>query len=57
MEEVYQINQFAIDGRMPDLTLFFDISPRDGLARIDHNKDREKKSIRCRGLILSPTGL
>ncbi|PWU67856.1 MULTISPECIES: dTMP kinase [Gracilibacillus] len=45
MEEVYQINQFAIDGRMPDLTLFFDISPRDGLARIDHNKDREKNRL------------
>ena len=29
-----QINQFAIGNTMPDLTVFFDINPEEGLARI-----------------------
>jgi len=35
------INQFAIDGYMPDITLYFDIDPKEGLNRIKINKDRE----------------
>jgi len=27
MEEIYSINQFAIEGYMPDLTLYFDLDP------------------------------
>src|SRR5699024_3094387 len=34
MEEVLQINRFAIDGLLPDLTLFFDLPPAIGLQRI-----------------------
>lgn len=41
MEEVYRINQFAIEDCMPDLTLFFDIEPKQGLQRIAANKQRE----------------
>lgn len=41
MDEVLAINSFAIDKVMPDLTLFFDIRPEIGLARISANKDRE----------------
>lgn len=34
MEEVLQINRFAIDGLLPDVTLFFDLPPAIGLQRI-----------------------
>ncbi|MCF3944069.1 dTMP kinase [Oceanobacillus alkalisoli] len=45
MEEVYQINQFAIQGVMPNLTLLFDITPKKGLERIAANKNREKNRL------------
>jgi dTMP kinase len=41
LEEVYAINVFAIENCMPKLTLYFDIEPEKGLARIAANKDRE----------------
>jgi len=41
MDEVYAINQFAVDGRMPDLTLLLDLDPETGLARIRGNQNRE----------------
>lgn len=41
IEEVLQINEFAINGLMPTLTLFFDITPEKGLERIAKNKERE----------------
>ncbi|SES23259.1 dTMP kinase [Gracilibacillus ureilyticus] len=41
MDEVYQINKFAIDEYMPDLTLLLDITPEKGIARINGNKERE----------------
>ncbi|MBU5594410.1 dTMP kinase [Amphibacillus sp. MSJ-3] len=41
IDQIYQINQFAIDQFMPDLTLFFDIEPQNGLARIRSNQARE----------------
>ena len=37
--EVAEINDFAIDGHLPDLTIYFDVSPEVGLARI--RKDHE----------------
>ncbi|MGX1191505.1 dTMP kinase [Metabacillus sp. SLBN-84] len=40
-EEVYSINLFAIDGVMPDLTIYFDIAPERGLMRISRNDGRE----------------
>lgn len=45
IEEVYQINKFAIEGCLPDLTLFFDIEPEAGLERIAANKDREQNRL------------
>ncbi len=41
VDEIFQINKFAIGEYMPDLNIFFDISPEVGLSRIQKNKDRE----------------
>lgn len=41
IEEILKINQFAIDGYMPDLTIFFDLDPKIGLERINKNSKRE----------------
>ncbi|RHW31770.1 dTMP kinase [Lysinibacillus yapensis] len=41
MDEVFSINEFAIDGYMPDLTLYFDVSPEIGLSRIQKDGERE----------------
>jgi dTMP kinase len=41
MEEVFTINQFAIENMMPDTTLYFDIEPEEGLKRINSHKGRE----------------
>ncbi|GGE84482.1 dTMP kinase [Priestia taiwanensis] len=41
MEEIYQINKFAIESCMPDMTIYFDIHPEVGLARIRANENRE----------------
>src|SRR5699024_10314475 len=41
IDEVYNINQFAIDTYMPTLTVFFDITPEEGLKRISANELRE----------------
>lgn len=41
IEEVYNINKFAIGDMMPDVTFFFDIKPEEGLRRIQSNGDRE----------------
>lgn len=41
IEEVYNINKFAIGDMMPDATLFFDIDPEEGLRRIKSNGERE----------------
>ncbi|MFD1418972.1 dTMP kinase [Companilactobacillus keshanensis] len=39
VKEVAEINDFAINGTMPDLTIYFDVTPEVGLARI--RKDHE----------------
>lgn len=39
IDNVLQINQFAIDGRMPDLTLYFDIDVETGLKRVNSRPD------------------
>ncbi|TLG77200.1 dTMP kinase [Culicoidibacter larvae] len=41
VEAVWQFNQFAIDNTMPDITLFFDIEPELGFARINKDNSRE----------------
>ncbi|MBT2599863.1 MULTISPECIES: dTMP kinase [unclassified Oceanobacillus] len=45
IDEVYAINHFVIQDRMPDLTLFFDIEPKKGLERIATNKNRERNRL------------
>lgn len=41
MGEIFAINKFAIDEYMPDLTLYFDVNPKVGLARIEKDSERE----------------
>jgi dTMP kinase len=41
VDEVFNINQFAIGQMMPELTIYFDIEPELGLKRINKNKGRE----------------
>lgn len=41
IDNVYEINKFAIDSYMPNLVILFDIEPKVGLDRINKNKDRE----------------
>jgi dTMP kinase len=41
IDQVWKINQFAIEEMMPDLTLYFDIEPEEGLKRINKSKGRE----------------
>lgn len=41
IEEIYSVNKFAIDEWMPDLTLYFDVAPEVGLARIQKDSGRE----------------
>ncbi|WP_244834316.1 dTMP kinase [Clostridium sp. BJN0001] len=39
--EVYNINKFAIGSFMPDISILFDIDPKEGLSRIKSNSERE----------------
>lgn len=41
IDEVFTINQFAIEDMMPSLTLYFDIDPELGLKRIKQHDGRE----------------
>jgi len=41
IEEVFMINQFAVEQTMPSLTLFFDVEPEVGLMRIKNHNGRE----------------
>lgn len=46
-KEVADINDFAIDGHFPDLTIYFDISPEVGLSRIkkDHAEAMDRLEV------------
>lgn len=39
MDEVYEINQFAIEGHMPDRTIFLNVTAETGLERIRKGRD------------------
>ena len=41
IDEVYNMNIFATENILPQRTIFFDIKPEDGLARVYSNKNRE----------------
>lgn len=45
IDEVLSINEFAIGEMMPDLTVFFDVDPEVGLARISSNDAREQNRL------------
>ncbi|MBO8157645.1 MAG: dTMP kinase [Bacillaceae bacterium] len=45
MDEVFRINQFAIQDCMPDLTFLLDLPPEKGLKRITNNEDREQNRL------------
>jgi len=50
IDEVFSINRFAINECMPDLTLYFDVQPEIGMARINENRDREINRLDLEGL-------
>mgnify|MGYP003546863576 FL=1 len=50
MDAVKGINEFAIGEYMPDVTIFFDIQPEDGLARIAAAAERETNRLDVEGL-------
>lgn len=50
INEVYSINQFAVEDTMPEMTLYFDIEPRLGLERIHKNTDREINRLDLEGI-------
>ncbi|MGL4875775.1 MAG: dTMP kinase [Clostridium sp.] len=41
IDEVFEINKFAIADCIPNMSILFDIRPEVGLERINKNKDRE----------------
>lgn len=41
IDKVYELNQYATNGLLPDLTIFFELKPEDGLKRIEANSSRE----------------
>lgn len=45
IDRVLTINEFAIEGVMPHLTIYLDISPEVGLDRINRNQAREKNRL------------
>jgi len=50
IEAVRGINEFAIEGFYPDLTLFLDVTPEVGLDRINQNPDREINKLDLEGI-------
>ena len=42
VDEVWRINDFAIEGRLPSRTIFLDIKPEIGLERISNRKFRDR---------------
>lgn len=49
IEEVFELNQFAIKGLLPDITIYFDLDPEIGLARINKDKNREINRLDLEG--------
>ncbi len=50
VDEVWSINQFAIEGFLPTRTYFFDITPEEGLRRIEASAIREVNRLDEEGL-------
>ncbi len=45
IDEVFMINQFAIESTLPDLTIFVDVLPEVGLERVFKSAFREKNRL------------
>lgn len=43
IEKVYQVNQFATNGLLPDVTIYVNVHPEVGLARIKSNNREENR--------------
>jgi dTMP kinase len=41
VDRIYALNQYATEGLLPDITIFFKLLPQVGLARIEANDNRE----------------
>ena len=41
IDEVYEMNLFATDNKLPDRTIFFDVNPEVGLRRVHTDNQRE----------------
>ncbi|GAB6992534.1 dTMP kinase [Paenibacillus pini] len=50
INEVWNINQFAIHSLLPDITFYLDIDPEEGLARIAASHEREVNRLDLEGL-------
>ncbi|WP_103109828.1 dTMP kinase [Brevibacillus reuszeri] len=50
IDAVYEINRFAVGDCMPELTLFFDVLPETGLARINAARGREVNRLDLEGI-------
>lgn len=50
IDDVLAINEFAIGKRLPDVTIFFDIAPEKGLARIQATRADEINRLDVEGL-------
>lgn len=44
-DEVLQINQFAIEGFFPDLTIYLNISAQEGLKRIENRDHKDRLDL------------
>ena len=51
LDDVLAINEFAIGKRLPDVTIFFNISPEKGLARIHATRSDEINRLDAEGLV------
>lgn len=49
VEEVFAINHFALDGVMPDLTLFLDVPPEIGMKRIEKRGYKDRLELEKNG--------
>lgn len=50
IEEIWDINQFATEGMLPDLTIFFDVDPEIGLGRICADANRHVDRLDLEGI-------
>ena len=50
VDDVLAINQFAIGQRLPDVTIYFDLAPEKGLARIQATRSNEINRLDIEGI-------